>query len=70
MPLLNKLNRVLLSGDFFPNHYVKVKSKTIILYAHGNGGSLGDFKNVSTFYSEWVNSSVWSVEYPGRWVVR
>lgn len=40
-------------GHYFPNHFVRKASKTVILYAHGNGGSLGDFKSIVTFYATW-----------------
>jgi hypothetical protein len=41
------------SGAFFPNHFIRKPSKTVILYAHGNGGSLGDFKAIVSFYANW-----------------
>ena len=52
-------------GNYFPNHMIRKNSKTIILYAHGNGGSLGDFKSIVAFYSEWFNTSIFAIEYPG-----
>ena len=52
-------------GNHFPNHMIRKNSKTIILYAHGNGGSLGDFKSIVAFYAEWFNSSIFAIEYPG-----
>ena len=52
-------------GNHFPNHMIRKNSKTIILYCHGNGGSLGDFKSIVAFYSEWFNSSIFAIEYPG-----
>jgi pimeloyl-ACP methyl ester carboxylesterase len=52
-------------GDYFPNHFLKRNSKTVILYAHGNAGTLGDFKQVVSLYSKWFGTSVFAVEYPG-----
>jgi hypothetical protein len=40
-------------GQYFPNHYIRKTSKSVILYSHGNGGSLGDFKSIVTFYATW-----------------
>jgi len=53
-------------GSFFPNHYIrKNNSKTVVLYSHGNGGTLGDFKHIVSFYAEWFATSVFAIEYPG-----
>ena len=41
------------ASNFFPNHFIRKPSKCVILYAHGNGGSLGDFKAIVTFYANW-----------------
>jgi pimeloyl-ACP methyl ester carboxylesterase len=49
----------------FPNHFLKRNTKTVILYSHGNGGTLGDFKAIVNFYSEWFSTSVFAIEYPG-----
>lgn len=40
-------------GWHFPNHYIRKNSKTVLLYSHGNGGTLGDFKHIVSFYAEW-----------------
>lgn len=50
---------------YFPNHFLKRNTKTVILYSHGNGGTLGDFKAIVNFYSEWFSTSVFAIEYPG-----
>ena len=52
-------------GHSFPNHFLKRHAKTVILYAHGNGGTLGDFKTIVNFYSDWFSTSIFAVEYPG-----
>jgi len=52
-------------GDHFPNHFLRRDSNIIILYAHGNGGSLGDFKSAVLFYGRNLNVSFFAVEYPG-----
>lgn len=51
-------------GWHFPNHYIRKSSKTVLLYSHGNGGTLGDFKHIVSFYAEWFNMSVFAIEYP------
>jgi pimeloyl-ACP methyl ester carboxylesterase len=64
----NELNLIWLKNKnnlYFPNHLIKLESKLIILYLHGNGGSLYDFKNIVTNYSYWLDSSIFAVEYPG-----
>ncbi len=48
----------------FPIHFIKKSSPLIILYSHGNGGSLGDFKHIVSYYSNWFNASICAVEYP------
>ncbi len=48
----------------FPIHFIKKSSPLIILYSHGNGGSLGDFKHIVSYYSNWFNTSICAVEYP------
>lgn len=53
------------AGYFFPNHFIRKQSKIVILYSHGNGGSLGDFKSIMSFYATWFNISVFAIEYPG-----
>jgi pimeloyl-ACP methyl ester carboxylesterase len=53
------------AGQHFPNHFLKRNTKTVILYSHGNGGTLGDFKAIVNFYSEWFSTSVFAIEYPG-----
>jgi len=45
------------SGNYFPNHMIRKTTKSIILYCHGNGGSLGDFKSIVSFYSQWYDCS-------------
>lgn len=40
-------------GHYFPNQYIYKGTKSIILYAHGNGGTLGDFKSIVVLYSTW-----------------
>lgn len=52
-------------GNYFPNHFLRRESSIIILYAHGNGGSLGDFKSAVLFYGRNLNVSFFAVEYPG-----
>ena len=53
------------SGHQFPNHYLrKSQSRHVILYCHGNGGTLGDFKAIVQYYFEWFSSSIFSIEYP------
>ena len=53
-------------GHCFPCHYLKkLHSQTVILYAHGNGGTLGDFKSIVQYYYEWFEVSILSIEYPG-----
>ena len=52
-------------GNSFPNHFLKRNTKTVILYSHGNGGTLGDFKAIVNFYSDWFSTSVFAIEYPG-----
>ena len=52
-------------GDHFPNHFLRRDSNIIILYAHGNGGSLGDFKSAVLFYGCHLSVSFFAVEYPG-----
>ena len=52
------------AGLHFPNHMIRKSSSTVILYCHGNGGSLGDFKSIVGFYAHWFNSSIFAVEYP------
>ena len=44
-------------GWHFPNHYIRKNSKTVLLYSHGNGGTLGDFKHIVSFYAEWCVES-------------
>ena len=51
-------------GDNFPNHFLRRDSNIIVLYAHGNGGSLGDFKSAVLFYGRNLNVSFFAVEYP------
>lgn len=53
------------AGHHFPNHFLKRNTPTVILYSHGNGGTLGDFKAIVNFYSEWFSTSVFAIEYPG-----
>lgn len=53
------------AGDYFPNHFLKRKTSTVILYSHGNAGTLWDFKAVVGFYSKWFGTSVFAIEYPG-----
>lgn len=53
------------AGQHFPNHFIRKNSKAVILYSHGNGGSLGDFKSIVSFYASWFNMSVFAIEYPG-----
>ena len=45
------------AGQHFPNHLIRKGTKSILLYAHGNGGSLGDFKSITFFYAQWYDSS-------------
>lgn len=53
------------TGLNFPNHLITRKnSKSIVLYCHGNGGSLGDFKDIVLYYAKGFNSSVFALEYP------
>ena len=52
-------------GQYFPNHFLKHNTKTVILYSHGNGGTLGDFKTIVNFYSDWFSTSIFAIEYPG-----
>ena len=52
-------------GHSFPNHFLKRNTKTVILYSHGNGGTLGDFKAIVNFYSDWFSTSIFAIEYPG-----
>ena len=52
-------------GDFFPNHYIRrSSSRYVILYCHGNGGTLGDFLPIVQYYYEWLGASIFSIEYP------
>jgi len=53
------------AGCYFPNHLVRKGTKSVILYSHGNGGSLGDFKSIVWHYAQWFNTSVFAIEYPG-----
>ena len=53
------------AGHYFPNHLVRKGTKSILLYSHGNGGSLGDFKSIVWHYAQWFNTSVFAIEYPG-----
>ena len=41
------------AGQHFPNHLIRKGTKSILLYSHGNGGSLGDFKSITFFYAQW-----------------
>ena len=41
------------AGEHFPNHLIRKGTKSILLYSHGNGGSLGDFKSITFFYAQW-----------------
>jgi hypothetical protein len=41
------------AGQHFPNHLVRKGTKSILLYSHGNGGSLGDFKSIVWDYAQW-----------------
>ena len=41
------------AGQHFPNHLLRKGTKSILLYSHGNGGSLGDFKSITFFYAQW-----------------
>jgi len=53
------------AGNHFPNHYIRrTTTRRIILYCHGNGGTLGDFMPIVQYYYEWMNSSIFSIEYP------
>ena len=53
------------SGDYFPNHYIRrTSSRHVILYCHGNGGTLGDFLPIVQYYYEWLGASIFSIEYP------
>ena len=52
-------------GDSFPSQYLNKGSAKVILYCHGNGGTLGDFKNIITFYSDCLHTSIFAPEYPG-----
>jgi pimeloyl-ACP methyl ester carboxylesterase len=53
------------SGNHFPNHFLrKSHSRHVILYCHGNGGTLGDFKAIVQYYFDWFSSSIFSIEYP------
>lgn len=53
-------------GHAFPCHYLKKpQSQTVILYAHGNGGTLGDFKPIVQYYYDWFEASIMAIEYPG-----
>jgi hypothetical protein len=53
------------AGQKFPNHFVRKGTKSVLLYSHGNGGSLGDFKSIVWHYAQWFNTSVFAIEYPG-----
>jgi hypothetical protein len=52
-------------NNWFPSHFIRKKTRLVILFAHGNGGTLGDFRVISSLYSKYFNASVFSIEYPG-----
>ena len=53
------------SNNWFPSHFIRKKSRIVILFAHGNGGTLGDFRVIASLYAKYFNASVFSIEYPG-----
>ena len=52
-------------NHYFPSHFIRKKSRIVILFAHGNGGTLGDFRVIAALYAKYFNASVFSIEYPG-----
>ena len=52
-------------NNWFPSHFIRKKSRIVILFAHGNGGTLGDFRVIAALYAKYFNASVFSIEFPG-----
>jgi len=46
-------------GNYFPSYFVRKRSSMVILYTHGNGGSLADFKDIVSLYAEWYSSHLY-----------
>lgn len=56
------------NGDYFPNLWIPIRNPEthgVLLYCHGNGGSISDFYQMISLYCRRLHVSVFAVEYPG-----
>lgn len=53
------------SDQYFPNLWIPQKTSTVMIYSHGNGGTIRDWYSQLKIYSEKFKISILAVEYPG-----